>query len=393
MLVRIWNVLLAIFLLIAAALVIAFAGVRLVGLAPYAVLSGSMEPEYPVGSLIYVKDVSPSSVEVGQAITFRQGSGTLVTHQVYEIDSEQQLFYTQGIANVDSSGEVMHDAAPTPWSSLVGEPVACVPYLGYVNDWITHAPGIYVIVAFVAVVMAVSVALELRRMTLEKRHAEELEQQDEESQQHMGAYGCHPVPNMPYYAAGYAQGAGYPSGYVSAGEAGFPPNYGAAYGAGGYGANGYAPGYGAGVPGYGAPRNSGHVASRDEMPYRANAAGHYVPASYGAGLAAVYDADPAYGREAEPACGYEAGFAPGSNTGSFPGYEGEHSFGASNGHGRAVGPHQTLYGAAPNAASAHHEYPRQNRGFASMNPPQVGSSGRRGSHARPQGGTRDTGRR
>lgn len=306
MLVRIWNVLLTIFLIIAAALVIAFAGVRLVGLAPYAVLSGSMEPEYPVGSLIYVKDVSPSSVEVGQAITFRQGSGTLVTHQVYEIDSEQQLFYTQGIANVDSSGEVMHDAAPTPWSSLVGEPVACVPYLGYVNDWITHAPGIYVIVAFVAVVMAVSVALELRRMTLEKRHAEELEQQDEESQQHMGACGCHPVPNMPYYAAGYAQGAGYPGGYVSADE---------------------------------------------------------------------------------------AGFAPGSNTGSFPGYEGEHSFGASNGHGRAVGPHQTPYGAAPNAASAYHEYPRQNHGFASMNPPQVGPSGRRGAHARPQGGARSAKRR
>lgn len=134
MIARIWNVLLTVFLLIAAALVIAFAGVRLAGLAPYVVLSGSMEPEYPVGSLIYVKDADPSSVEVGQAITFRQGSGTLVTHQVYEIDSEQQLFYTQGIANVDSSGEIMHDAAPTPWSSLVGQPIACVPYLGYVND-------------------------------------------------------------------------------------------------------------------------------------------------------------------------------------------------------------------------------------------------------------------
>ena len=38
-------------LLIAAAavLLVAFAGVRRVGLTPYAVLSGSMEPEYPVG--------------------------------------------------------------------------------------------------------------------------------------------------------------------------------------------------------------------------------------------------------------------------------------------------------------------------------------------------------
>ena len=157
---------LTLFLLIAAALVIAFAGVRLAGLTPYAVLSGSMEPQYPIGSLIYVKDADPSSVEVGQAITFRQGSGTLVTHQVFK-STEQQLFYTQGIANVNSSGEIIADAAPAPWSSLVGQPIACVPYLGYVNDWYNHAPGIYVLVAFVAVVMAISVALELRRMTLE----------------------------------------------------------------------------------------------------------------------------------------------------------------------------------------------------------------------------------
>ena len=99
MIARIWNVLLTLFLLIAAALVIAFAGVRLVGLTPYAVLSGSMEPQYPVGSLIYVKDADPSSVEVGQAITFRQGSGTLVTHQVYEIDSEQQVAGTHRVTS------------------------------------------------------------------------------------------------------------------------------------------------------------------------------------------------------------------------------------------------------------------------------------------------------
>lgn len=289
MIARIWNVLLTVFLLIAAALVIAFAGVRLAGLTPYVVLSGSMEPEYPVGSLIYVKDADPSSVEVGQAITFRQGSGTLVTHQVYEIDSEQQLFYTQGIANVDSSGEIMHDAAPTPWSSLVGRPIACVPYLGYVNDWITHAPGIYVVVAFVAVVMAISVALELRRMTLEKRRAEELERHSEELRRRSDVYGRGPVQNAPY-------GAVYNDGYV--------------------------PGYGAGHDAC----NSGYVAGR------------------GPGYVEDFRRAP-YG------------------------------------------------GAAPNAASPYREHPRPNQGFASVNPPQVGPSGRRGAHARPQDESRRTHRR
>ena len=64
MLVRIWNAVLAVLLALVAALVIAFAGVRLIGLTPYAVLSGSMEPELPVGSLIYVRAVDPSEVVV-----------------------------------------------------------------------------------------------------------------------------------------------------------------------------------------------------------------------------------------------------------------------------------------------------------------------------------------
>lgn len=166
---RIWNIVLTLLLVAAAALVIAFAGVRLVGLTPYAVLSGSMEPQYPVGSLIYVKDAAPADVQVGDAITFKQGSGTLVTHQVYEIDAGQQLFYTQGIANKNGAGEIMHDAAPTGWGTLVGVPIACIPYLGYVNAWVTQPPGMYVVVSLVGVIIAVSIAIELARMGRQQR--------------------------------------------------------------------------------------------------------------------------------------------------------------------------------------------------------------------------------
>ena len=99
---RIWNALLTTLIVAAAALAIAFAGVRLVGLVPYAVLSGSMEPELPVGSLVYVRAVDPSEVAVGDTITFELESGTLVTHEVYEIDAAAREFKTHGIANVDA---------------------------------------------------------------------------------------------------------------------------------------------------------------------------------------------------------------------------------------------------------------------------------------------------
>ena len=146
---------------VAAFLAIAFGGVRLAGLSPFAVLSGSMEPELPVGSLIYVKPVDPTEVHVGDAITFRLESGTLVTHEVYEIDAAAREFKTHGIANVDSEGNISPDAAPVPWSSLVGSVVACVPLLGYVNVFVTQPPGIFEVIAGVAVVIGGSSVIEL----------------------------------------------------------------------------------------------------------------------------------------------------------------------------------------------------------------------------------------
>lgn len=172
---RIWNAILVALTVAAAALVVAFAGVRLVGLTPYAVLSGSMEPELPVGSLVYVRAVDPSEVVVGDTITFKLESGTLVTHEVYEIDAAAREFKTHGIANVDSEGNISPDAAPVPWSSLVGSVVACVPLLGYVNVFVTQPPGVFMVIAGVAVVIGVSIVIELvgtgRRDKREAAHA------------------------------------------------------------------------------------------------------------------------------------------------------------------------------------------------------------------------------
>ena len=47
-------------------------GARIVGLQVFTVLSGSMEPTYHTGSLIYVKKVDPYTIKEGQPITFTQ---------------------------------------------------------------------------------------------------------------------------------------------------------------------------------------------------------------------------------------------------------------------------------------------------------------------------------
>ncbi len=142
-------------------LLIAFAGVRLIGLTPYAVLSGSMEPEYPVGSLIYVASVEPEEVSIGDAITFELGSGTLVTHQVYEVDQANRQFNTQGIANKTGDGEIVHDAQPVPYERLVGKPVLCIPFLGYLNSLLTGRAGFFIIAAGVLLMLAAAIGIEL----------------------------------------------------------------------------------------------------------------------------------------------------------------------------------------------------------------------------------------
>ena len=111
-----------------AALAFLLAGIRIVGFTPYAVLSGSMEPAFHVGSLIYVKSVDPEDIKVGDAITFRlSGEDTAATHRVIEIDRENQCFYTKGDANETP------DASPVPYSSVLGRAVFTVPKLSLIH--------------------------------------------------------------------------------------------------------------------------------------------------------------------------------------------------------------------------------------------------------------------
>ena len=56
---------------------------RLMGYNIYEVVSGSMEPEIPVGSVIYVKAAEPETVEAGDIIAFVQ-NGSVITHRVEE---------------------------------------------------------------------------------------------------------------------------------------------------------------------------------------------------------------------------------------------------------------------------------------------------------------------
>ena len=133
-----WNTVMNLILAAIVAMAILLVGVRLIGFRPYVVLSGSMEPTYHVGSMIYVKSVDPETIQVGDPITFLINEELdVATHRVIEIDAANQHFYTQGDANDAPDGSPVH------FNNLVGKPVFHIPMLGFFSDWVTNPPGMY----------------------------------------------------------------------------------------------------------------------------------------------------------------------------------------------------------------------------------------------------------
>ncbi len=139
------------------ALAILLVGVRLVGLTPYTVLSGSMEPTYHVGSLIYVRQIDEEDIEVGTPITFRVSDGALVaTHRVHEIIAEdgERLYITKGDANDVTD-------PPLKYGNVVGSPVFSIPFLGYFSTWLQSGAGVIAGIALAAMLLLSTLLTEL----------------------------------------------------------------------------------------------------------------------------------------------------------------------------------------------------------------------------------------
>ena len=71
---------------------------RLMGIRVYDVVSGSMEPTIPVGSMIFVKPVDGDEIMDGDVIAF-YSNGVVVTHRVMENRRLEKQFITKGDAN------------------------------------------------------------------------------------------------------------------------------------------------------------------------------------------------------------------------------------------------------------------------------------------------------
>lgn len=148
----IWNA--VTWVIVAAAVLLAalLVGARLVGLRTFTVLSGSMEPTYHTGSLIYVKKVDAANLSEGTVITFMLDEDTVATHRIVGVVPDEDepgvvRYRTKGDANEVEDGSLVH------YKNVIGTPVFSIPKLGYVANYIQHPPGTYVTISVGAMVL------------------------------------------------------------------------------------------------------------------------------------------------------------------------------------------------------------------------------------------------
>ena len=103
----------------------------------YTVISGSMEPEIPTGSLVYVKNTAPSGIEKGDVIAFYGSleNGSIITHRVVSNNSVSGEFVTKGDANAKE------DMEPVSYENFLGKVTLSVPMLGGILAAVVTVPG------------------------------------------------------------------------------------------------------------------------------------------------------------------------------------------------------------------------------------------------------------
>lgn len=145
----------------------------LVGGIPLSVLTGSMRPNLPPGTLVVVKPTPAEEIGVGDVITFQLESGqpTLVTHRVIarSVDSAsgEIRFTTQGDANNTPDPEQVQpvQVRGTVWYAI--------PYLGWANQAIDGDTRSWAIPALAAALFAYAawnLGSGLRERSRKRRH-------------------------------------------------------------------------------------------------------------------------------------------------------------------------------------------------------------------------------
>lgn len=110
---------------------------RMIGYNIYTVVSGSMEPAIPTGSLVYINNMAPEEVQKDDVIAFYGATdgSSIITHRVVTNSTIMGEFITKGDANEEN------DMNPIPYSHFIGKVVLSVPKVGGLAQTFTSMTG------------------------------------------------------------------------------------------------------------------------------------------------------------------------------------------------------------------------------------------------------------
>lgn len=107
---------------------------QFMGYETYNIISGSMAPSIPVGSLIIVEPMEPADLEKGDVIAFRT-EGSVIAHRVTSNNVIEGTLNTKGDANEEE------DLTPIHYANVIGKVIRSFDNLGDVMSYLTRPAG------------------------------------------------------------------------------------------------------------------------------------------------------------------------------------------------------------------------------------------------------------
>ena len=135
---------------------------RLLGFEIYSVVSGSMEPALPMGSIVYVEHVEPETVEPDDIIAYNV-DGSIITHRVVENHFVEGEYVTKGDANEKEDFNNVH------YRDLIGRVKYHFPVIGhYLMLYSQQVTKVYLLALAACGVMFNMLAGSIRKKNEEK---------------------------------------------------------------------------------------------------------------------------------------------------------------------------------------------------------------------------------
>lgn len=139
------------------------------GIRIFNVLTGSMEPNYHVGDILFVKEIKPSQINIGDDISYigkkTEFDGIVVTHRVKEkeVRKDKIYFVTQGTANPLPDPEISEE-------QVYGKVIYKSVILSLFSQLMNKTSIFFVI--FLAMVFIIAFRLVEKRRSLEESEEE-----------------------------------------------------------------------------------------------------------------------------------------------------------------------------------------------------------------------------